>query len=99
MRCPSHQPRLVEPEQPILIRNFGLLRIRSDNLQVPPLAQRKQRIARSTTGMHSAKRCMHPRALLDERNPAIQIAAPQQNMIQQCWHLVSRYESVVVAGL
>jgi len=65
-----------------------LLGIGSDYFQIVLFAERKQSVARSASGMDAAERCANTDVFFDETDAAIEIAAAEKNVVEQCGHLI-----------
>ena len=59
-----------------------MLWIGRDDLQVPSLSQREQRVARSAARMDAAERGANAQVALDEFDALVQIAAAEEHVIE-----------------
>src|ERR1700758_1414571 len=73
-----------------ILRRARLFWVGGDDFKVAPRAEREQGVLRAATAMHTAKRSANARALLDEGDSALELAAAEKDMIEQRWHLIRR---------
>jgi hypothetical protein len=67
-----------------------LLRIGRNDLEIVALSERNQTIACAAAGVDSAQRGSDTRAFLDKGNAAIEVAAPEKDMIKQSREFIRR---------
>ena len=65
-----------------------LLGVRRHDFQVAALAEREERVAGAAAGMHSAKRGADASVLLEEIDAAIEIAAAENDVVEQRRHVI-----------
>ena len=78
---PGDEPRVrqvphVDPELVV-----GLTRIGRDDLEVSPAPEGNERVSRADAGMASADDRLHAGRFLDPGDPMIEVAHPEQQMI------------------
>src|ERR1700674_451635 len=70
------------------VHDLLLSRVRGDDFQIAALSERKECVARASAGMDSANGWVHTDALLDEFDAPIEIVATENEVIEQCGHLI-----------
>ena len=88
MRRPADQMRraqLFEMRDSLLreLLDAVLFRIGRNHFEIAALAEGKQRVARATTRMNTAKRSAYAGMLLDKVDAAIQVVTTKENVIEQ----------------
>jgi hypothetical protein len=90
MSGPADDARLGQFSNNGILRRAGLLWVGGDDFKVAPRAEREQGVLRASSGMHTAKRSANARALLDEGDSSLELAAAEKDVVEQRWHLIRR---------
>src|SRR5882762_9118251 len=94
MDGPADEARLGHSKDLREVNDLPLRRIRGDDFQIAALAQREERVASAAAGMDASESGAHAGIFFDEIDAAIEIVAADNNVIEQCGHLVVIFRAV-----
>jgi hypothetical protein len=77
MHGPADEARRSEPLQAIWVGCIGLGGVRSDDLKIMPVAERKQGVARAAPRMDAAESRGNAGVLLDKGDPLVEVAGAE----------------------
>jgi hypothetical protein len=78
MHGPADEARRSEPLQAIWVGCIGLGGVRSDDLKIMPVAERKQGVARAAPRMGAAESRGNAGVLLDKGDPLVEVAGAER---------------------
>src|SRR5712664_578422 len=98
MDGPADEAWLLHPEDLGEVKDRPLRRIRGDDFEIATFAQREERVARASAGMDSAECGADAGAFFDEVDAAVEIVAADDDVIEQCGHLVVSFRVCGACG-
>ena len=93
MRGPTDEARLLERGNDGVLFHTRLFGIGRDNLEIAARPEREQSVLRASTGVDAPKRGANAAVLFNERDAALEIAAAEKKVIEQCRNLGNLWPS------
>jgi len=87
MRGPTDEAWRSELLQAICIGCIGLGGVGGDDFKIMPVAERKQRVARTAPRMHAAQGGSDPSMLLDGGDASVKVAGAEQDVVEHGGHV------------
>src|SRR5712691_9279210 len=85
---PANEARLGHAKDLREVNDRPLRRIWGDDFEITALAERKERVACAAAGMDAAERGANAGFLFDEIDAAVEIAAAENDVVEQSGHLL-----------